>query len=789
MSKKSLRLSIILTLVILLAGGCTFPWQKKASPAPTPGQIDPAAVSTATPLTLTNTSKLKKFDNYEQLAEFLAANNNPDIDVTRDLAFVSQVKTALPTANVALESAAAGDAGASQSAVNSLGYSGTNNQVAGVDEADIIKTDGAYIYALVRNELSIIKAAPAGEASVVSKITFKSRPQDIFIHGRYLAVFGSDNQIYSQPVYDTFRRQNPYTFFKVFDLSDPFNPKQVRDLDFEGSYYEARLIGDHVYFLTNTYGNYVANEPLLPRILDNGQVLATKCDGAQKCFMPEIYYFDIPYDSYTFTNIAAINIKDNSQPLSGQVYLLGAGQTLYVSQKNIYITYTQYLSEYELEQEVKRELLYPKLAAGDQDKIAQIEAAPVFVLNNHEKKSKVSAIINRYLDSLAAAERTAQQAEIDSLLKQKLVQKAKELEKTVIHKIAVNGDKLEYRAMGEVNGHILNQFSLDESGDYFRVATTRAQQSSRFSDFSTESHSNIYVLNASLKIVGSLENLATTERIYAARFLGDRVYLVTFKQTDPLFVISLSDPTKPAVLGALKLPGFSNYLHPIKADGSQIIGLGRDTEETANGGVRVKGLKLTLFDFSDVTKPKELDSYLIGDSTSDSIALADHKAFLYSAEKDLLSIPAVLRENGRLNFGGALIFSLADNRLRLQGRIDHSDGGNFTRADYWGGFDYYDNTVKRSLYIGDNLFTFSNKFLKINSLSDLSEVKSLELTSGGDDYIITKPVVVPPVASTTPPTSGAATPPDAPSLLPPSVTPENQGPTDASAPAASSTQP
>ncbi|MFA5155508.1 MAG: beta-propeller domain-containing protein [Patescibacteria group bacterium] len=798
MSKKFFRLVLALALPILAMSGCTFPW-RQVRPAQTP-EVVPSAPAATTPVGEANTSKLKKFDNYEQLAEFLAANNNPEASVTRDFMMKNLLAPAAQNTVTGLAAADSSTGGNDQ--INSLGYSTTNNQVAGVDEPDIIKTDGKYIYALVRKELSIIKAAPADAAAVVSRITFKSRPQDIFIDGNYLAVFGSDNQIYAQAVYAGFRRQNPYTFFKVFDLSDPANPRQVRDLNFEGNYYDARLVGDYVYFLTNTYSRYLANEAPLPRLLDSGQVVANKCEGVQKCFTPEVFYFDIPYDSYSFFNIAAINIKDNSEPLSGQSYLLSSSQNLYVSRQNIYITYTQYLSEYDLEQQVKRELLYPQLSADDQAKITQIETAPGFILNNHEKQSKVAAVIDHYLDFLNAADRTARQTEIDQGLKNKLIQRAKELEKTVVHKIGINGRQLVYRAMGEVNGQALNQFSMDEDGDYFRIATTRSRQYSRFSDLSADSYSNIYVLDANLKTIGSLENLATTEKIYAARFLGDRVYLVTFKQTDPLFVISLKDPAKPTVLGALKIPGFSNYLHPVTPDGSQLLGLGRATEETASGGVKINGLKLSLFDFSDLTKPKELDSFLIGDASSDSIALSDHKAFLYSPEQRRLVIPAVLRDNGRLSFAGALAFNVDNNRLTLTGRVDHSAGGHFAQPDYWDGFDYYDNTVKRSLYIGDDLFTFSNKFLKVNRWGDLSEVKSLELTSGGDDYIITTPnrpeksassspvaaggpdtTTSTPVASDGTPDAAADTP-----ELPPAS--DNAGPTaDSTSTGATSTQP
>ena len=750
MSKKIWRLSLILLLTVVFISGCTLPWKKPAATAPN-GQNPSgsnSSINTPDSANATSTNAVKKFSDYAELQKFLTDNNNPGAtsgSFDSRGASVGMVTSSLaPTANSASVAGEAAQGSATAPAAvgsgqpnNSLDYSGTNNQVAGVDEADIIKTDGSYVYALVRNDLLIIKVTPAASAQVISKITLADRPQDIFINGTSLAVFGSDNQIYAQPLYKTFRRQNPYTFFKVFDLSDPTNPKQVRDLKFEGSYADARLINNYVYLITNTYNNYLAAEPLVPRVIDNGQVLSQDCAASSRCYAPPVFYFDMPYDSYNYTNITAINIKDNNEAISGQDYLMNNNQNLYVSANNIYLTYTQYINEYDLEQDVKRQLVYPQLTPDDQNKITQIEAAANFVLNKFEKRAKVGQIIDTYLGSLTADSQTVWQGKISDALKLELAAKAQEMETTVIHKISINGNKIEYQAMGQVSGQVLNQFSMDESGAYFRLATTRNQQSSQFSDQTTDSYSNVYVLDSSLQVVGRLENLATTERIYAARFFGDRVYLVTFKQTDPLYVIGLSDPTKPTVLGAVKIPGYSNYLHPVDANGTKLIGLGRDATVSASGQVTVKGLKLSLYDFSDLSKPKELDSYLIGDSSSDSIALSDHHAFLYSAAKNIVVIPAVLYSSGQLNFAGALVFSLVNDSFTLKGRLDHSAGGSFTQADYWDGYNYYDNSVKRSLYIGDNLFTFSNKFLKINSLADLAEVKTLTLTAGGSDYIIT----------------------------------------------------
>lgn len=754
MDMRKGKIILLFIVLPLLLSACTMPWKKKpvadtsfpdvTVPA---GQAAPEA-SSAEPIT----SQVKKFADYQELEAWLEEHSSSG--AIRNLAY-DGMKTAVPEAGVQ-HGGGEGD------------FSTTNNQVAGVDEADIIKTDGEHIYALVRNELLIIKAAPVGEAKIMSRISFKARPQDIFVNGGFLAVFGADDQISALPAYSSFRRYNPYSFFKVFDVSNPAAPQEVRDLDFEGSYKTARLIGDYVYFVTETYGSYSPSEPLVPRLLDKGQVVSSDCSGTAKCFAPNVYYFDIPYNSYSFTSVTAINVKDASEPASGDIYLLDSSQNLYVSEHNIYITYTQYLNEYELEGQIKRELLYPRLSEGERRRIDDIEAAPSHVLGAAEKEVKVGQIIDRYLASLDDNAAKSVAEEIDAALAAKLQEKAAEMEKTVVHKIAITGNRLQYQAMGEVPGQLLNQFSMDEHGDYFRLATTRSQQWSRLSDTSSASYNNLYVLGPDMKIVGRLENLATTERIYSVRFLGDRAYIVTFRQTDPLFAISLADPTKPAVLGALKVPGYSNYLHPADASGNKLIGFGRDTEETVGGGVKTKGLKLSLYDFTDTTKPKELASYIIGDGTSDSIALSDHRAFLYSDSRDLLVVPAVLRDNGQLSFSGSLVFSVSDSGLELKGRIDHSAGGKQSASDFWDGYSYYDNTAKRSLYIGDNLYTFSNNFLKINSLNGLNEVKSLRLTSGGDDYIITpsqpeaptepeKPTEGP--ATTTPPVedSGAAT--------------------------------
>lgn len=782
--KQVLKIVLILAVVAFVTGGCSvksiFTFWKKPPVAqnnitPPPGNVQPAASSIAERLAAQ--SKIKKFNDLAELKEFLSKNANSGIYYggmagVRSLSAMAEDSIssnlgaggsgsaiqpfAAPMMKESAADQAAGDSGGSQPAAD---YSETNNQVKGVDEPDIIKTDGKYIYIVSQKELLIVSADPARQMEIVSRTEFKTMPQDIFINGDKLAVFGQDQFVFlaeeeraaaggsassaggvtakslDAPSRIMPMRQSAGTYFQVYDLSDRKNPKLVRDLAFEGTYSDARMIGDYAYFITNDYSYGVDDSPL-PRVMSGGKLLPEPGLG--------IFYFDMPYQSYNFTRVSAINLKDDSQAEQSQIYLLSANQSLFVSKKNIYITYTKYLNEDELVMEATKELMLPKLSAEDQEKARKIEATEDFILSRREKLAKITALIEKYVLSLPPEEQARLTKELEEAIRAKYRDIARELEKTVIHKIAVDQGRLEYKTFGEVTGAVLNQFSMDEADGYFRIATTKNRTWSQFADEAqNESYSNLYVLDENLKVVGALENLAKGERIYSARFMGKRAYLVTFKQTDPLFAIDLSEPANPKVLGELKIPGFSNYLHPY--DDTTLIGLGRDTDTNEWGGVTTKGLKLSLFDVSEVSKPKELDSFITGEQGSDSMALTDHHAFLFSKDKNLLVIPASIREGGnrwawgRFTFSGAMVFDLSAKKFTLKGRIDHSDGGTAGTSEDWYGYNFYDNTVRRSLYVGDTLYTFSSRYLKANKLTDLAPAGSLRLASAPE----TKPVPLP----------------------------------------------
>lgn len=732
--KTTIKPIIIILAFAFLLSGCSLSFKKDQPQA----EERPTAVESPKNITkqLVAQTKIKKFENYDELKEFLDQESiEPSYGLDYGRGIMSDdMMTDSMSAPMAMKSMEAGEA-VSEAAGLGAGsddFSQTNVQVEGVDEADIIKTDGKYIYAVSQKNLFIVDAHPADNAQVLSKIAFKSRPQDIYINGNSLIVFGQDDQIIKTELYQSFMRRSNYVFFKVFDITDRENPKQIRDLDFEGNYFNSRMIGDYVYFVTQNYNYYHGDGMPVPRILEDSKAMPQDCSlSSVRCYMPDVYYFDMPYQSYNFTSVNAVNIKDGNSQINGDVYLLSGNQNMYVSQNNIYITYTKYISEYQLMMEAMKEVVYPRLPVKDQERIAKIDAVENFILSKQEKTSKINSIMEKFNSSLTAEEQDKLGKEVEDNLKQKYADISKELEKTVIHKIAVSNGNMEYKTFGEVTGQVLNQFSMDERNGYFRIATTKNRAWSRFDEESIESYNNLYVLDENLKQAGAIENLAEGERIYSVRFMQNRAYMVTFKKVDPLFVIDLADPKNPKVLGKLKIPGYSDYLHPY--DDTTLIGFGKDAGESEWGGVRVEGLKLSLFDVSDVSDPKEIDVYIMGDAGSDSIALHDHKAFLFSKEKNLLSIPVSIRESfdgrgyGKLTFSGAAVFEVDKTGFELKGKIDHSDGGRSANMDYWRGYNYYDNTVKRSLYIDDVLYTFSNQYLKMNNLDDLELVKKLEL--------------------------------------------------------------
>jgi len=693
-------------------------------------------------------NKIIKFKDLKQAETFL--KNNPtnsynDYGAVGGRGGMGEVTKTVSLGVPETASSLSSDSSGSSGSTND--YSQTNVQVQGVDEADIIKTDGKYLYVVKKQDLYIIDAYPADKAKVLTKISFdKSFPSNIYINGNSLIVFGSESYASILKSYPSFIRRNSFSFFKVFDITDKSKPKQVRDLDIEGYYKDSRMIGDYVYFVSDNYGfSYIEGEPIVPRIIADGKTLPNSCkNNSTNCFTPDVYYFDVPYTNYNFVTVNAINIKDNTEKITGDVYINPSNSDMYVSSNNMYLTYVKYISDDELSLDAYKIIIYPKLSTDKKNLIAKIQGTDNYILSRYEKNQKTLGVYYSYTNSLSSKEQTELYKKIEAKMKSLYSDVAAELQKTVIHKIGIDKGSLTYKATGEVTGKVLNQFSMDEYDGYFRLATTKNRTWSRYETANTKSYNNLYILDKNMKLSGKVEKLAEGEIIYSVRFMQNRAYMVTFKQTDPLFVIDVQNPKAPKVLGKLKIPGFSDYLHPY--DDTTLIGVGKDTELNSSGGVITKGVKLSLFDVSNVSKPKETSSYIMGGRGSNTPVSQDHKAFLFDKKKNILSLPVYLTEDkgttyGNFVFGGAYVFTVdKTDGFKLKGKIDHADSKLVSSGGAWTGYSYYDRNVKRSFYINDTLYTYSEKYLKANKISDLTEIKKLEIkktsSSSGDDYDI-----------------------------------------------------
>lgn len=557
---------------------------------------------------------LKTFSSYNDLRSFLMTN--------------SKTQGAFPFYGPwdrgILERAGMFTSGAQPQAFSAPGlefeYSTTNIQVAGVDEADTVKTDGEHIYLVSGNNVTILKAYPPEEAEVLSKITFNDMyPLGIFASPNRLVVLGS-KYTSPQPTYiEPFSPQADYykpfivdikTFVEVYDISEKTQPAFLTSFTMSGSYFNSRMIGDYVYFVVSQPAYVIYDTVVLPKIYS--------VYGIREISPSEIHYSNTSDNYYMFTTVVALNVQNTAEEPTTRTLMLGGTSNMYVSLNNIYITFPE-------------------------------------------------------------PER-----------------------KTSIYRIRIDKNTLLEEAKGKVQGSPLNQFSMDEYNNHFRIATATWVNGTP--------RSNVYVLDMNLSMVGSLENIALGENMDSTRFIGNRCYLSTsVVRRDPFFVIDVENASNPKILGDLKIPGFTRYLHPYDED--RVIGIGKD------GNI----VKISLFDVSNVSKPIEIDKYTVDGTWSDTPVLTEHKAFLFARSKDLLVIPVSIQQTYWDKYSmwqGAYVFNITLTDIALKSGITHQGTDESVwDSRYW---------VKRSLYIENVLYTVSEKKIKMNSLDDLTLINTIE---------------------------------------------------------------
>jgi uncharacterized secreted protein with C-terminal beta-propeller domain len=550
-------------------------------------------------------------------------------------------------------------------------YSQTNVQVMGVDEADIAKTDGQYIYIakpypkIKDNGIVIVKAYPPEEMKVLSKIKLSDEfyPEEFYVDGRYLVVICEKEKIVDrEPVIQKNNFPNidtkkikvyvPYqllieTYCIVYDISDKSNPKEIRRVLISGRYLTSRKIGTSLYIVTEKQFPYriYANKSYSEQ--DFKPYFSDSITGSSK----KIYInFDrikyIPdFINYGITVIGSFDIESKDEICVECV--LGGGNIVYCSQENLYLC-----------SEVIKKVYWPE----------------------------------KWEDNIRPW--------------------YSYVRKTMISRFELSKGKINLEAASVVNGKVLNQFSMDEQDGYFRIATTGERL--YFPEKNYDYFNAVYVLDKNLRVVGKIDNIAKGERIYSARFIGKRLYLVTFKELDPFFVIDLEDPHNPKVLGYLKIPGYSTYLHPY--DENHIIGFGRDAQDLDEKYAIPLGLKIAMFNVEDVKNPKELFKIIIGGKGTYSELLNNHKALLFDKNKNIFAFPVEVYDKKGHNFTGAFVYSIdLKEGFVLRGKISHEiDDG-------------YCEEIDRLLYIGDVLYSVSNSMIKASFLESFKEIARLRM--------------------------------------------------------------
>lgn len=564
---------------------------------------------------------------------------------------------------------------ASTSTSTTKEHSTTNIQVENVDEADITKTDGDYIYSLSGSDVVITNVQDPSNIKIDSKIQSEEdyNPEDLILYNDKLVVISTKYIKYGQS----------NTLVSVYDVTKKDEPKLVKSCMLPEKYYTSRSIDGKLLV--------IASGKL--REEDNKVVTYYEEDNSKK----EIGLENIKRLKRLISNdqtlIATINLQSTDN-VKVNSYLFNV-ENAYISEKNMYLLNELYSNEnIGFEKRVKN-LFGIKGVIGFFN----------YILNED---------YNEYDDY------------------------------TNIYKFSIQEDgDIEYLAKNKVRGTTINQFSLDEYNENLRVG------------LETSDGSKVVVLDNKLNKIGETGCLSKGEKMYSTRFLGEKAYMVTYKNTDPLYVIDLSNPNEPKVLGKLKIPGYSTYLHPY--DEHHLIGIGMQTKETiyrdsqgrvTSTSARITGMKMALFDVSDVNNPKQISQTIIGDSRTTSAILTNHKALLFSKEKGILAIPVnsypsdfevesfsddisklvsqYTNYNKNYTAEGYAVYNInLTDGFNLKGIINHE-------IIKTSGYRYgYSGKLLRGLWIEDNLYTVSEKMIKVNKLGDLSQISELEI--GGDN--------------------------------------------------------
>lgn len=547
----------------------------------------------------------------------------------------------------------------------------TNVQEEGVDEADIVKADNGIVYALDQSKFHIVKVENPKKLTTLADLAIEGQPDSLYVNGSTAVIF---SRISSKSATETMELLYGYSYtittkVTFVDVADPANPKVVRESHYAGSLVSSRRIGHavHAVLAASVTGPVLKSPDYQSQVGCNDE---GKPEGSTALWNQSV-------EDAKMANRALINAHDYKS------------QLIKTPDKAI----VRYFDS-------------PATSHAQLLSVVSIDAS------KSQNPDKISVVVGAGYTVYASSR---------SLF---VADSHWSNDKTIIHRFTLS-DGNAYSGTTEVEGHLLNPFAMSEYKGVLRVASTVGAVSRDGTSQVENRISTINTQDADLPKMGELTGIAKGEQLYAVRFVGERAFVVTFKKVDPLFVISLRDPRNPSIMGELKVPGFSTYLHPL--DDSHVIGLGKDAQDMGSFAW-FQGVKLSLFNVADSSQPTETQATVIGGRGSDSTALSNHHAFTYDANQKLLAIPVtVYSENpkaggnyGEFQYNGMQVYRVdTDKGFELLGTYKLPGG----KDDYYYGSG---DAMQRGLFVNDGqdqtLLTVQSTGLSLHQLdADLTQ--------------------------------------------------------------------
>ncbi len=568
--------------------------------------------------------------------------------------------------------------------------SATNNQERGVDEADVFKVDDRFAYALHGGNLVIAQAEGQGsgerfqvsDGHLVSETPIEGEAFEMHLSGDRVMIIARtqrreiEERFQARPI----SRSADKPVFKavLYDVSDRSKPTLLREVILEGEHLSSRRINSKIYIVSKA----LLGGPEPEATPSGGERWLTARrnnirSASLDAWLPSVY--DIKYDgTEAKTDVQRCSCKSTFQSPSATGDDLIAIYTLDIQDGNKSITTSAVIGE------------------GGHVYASTDTLVVAFPGEDARRARRIETDEDEFDDSFNESPDSEQV--------------------THLHQFEINNGKIAYEGSGQVDGWILNQFSLSEYNNVLRVATMtgeRGQSNARSHVFtlkserkSFESYSTKNTIKNYLSILGEVRDIAPDEDLYAAHFQGEIGYLITFRETDPLWTIDLSDPKNPEVLGELMVPGYSTYIHPIS--NNRLLAVGR------GGWVEDEGIKLSLFDVSRLSAPTDLHEHVVGDQNTMSEALTEHRAFNYMPDYKTLALPIKQTTNDSLQ-----LYRVENSRFIFQGTVNHR---NMAEAGNW--------TVRRSLLSGKYLWALSEAGISITNMDNQNTVAEIDLRDG-----------------------------------------------------------